>query len=201
MCAERPPSVETPDSPAGEVTALLAAARAGNSAAYGRVYDLVYRELRRIAHGQLARGPRDGTLRTTALVHEAYLKLLPHAEAPLADRQHFFAVAARAMRQILVDAARKRKADKRGAGEVQLDVAEIDLPVAIRATEFVALDEALARLEELDEPLARLVELRFSGGLSVGEPAELLAVSERTIGRDWRRAKAFLQRELEHAAG
>lgn len=200
MCAERSPSSEASGSPAGEVTLLLAAARAGDRAAYDRVYEVVYRELRRIAHGQLGGGRRDVTLSTTALVHETYLKLLPHAEARLADRQHFFALAARAMRQILVDAARRRKAGKRGAGEMRLDVAELDLPVAIRAAEFVALDEALARLEQLDEPLARFVELRFFGGLSVAELAELLAVSERTVGRDWRRAKAFLQLELERAA-
>jgi RNA polymerase sigma factor (TIGR02999 family) len=185
--------------PAGEVTRLLSAAQSGDREAFDRAYDLVYGELRRIAHGQLRRGGRDPTLSTTALVHEAYLKLLPHSDAPMADRQHFFALAARAMRQILVDAARRRQADKRGGAELRVDAEDVDLPVAQRAAEFIAIDEALERLETLDEPLARLVELRFFVGLSVQELAELLGVSERTVGREWRRARAFLQLELERS--
>ena len=185
---------------AGEVTRLLAAAHAGDRAAFDQVYGLVYRELHRIAHGQLRRAERDATLSTTALVHETYLKLLPHAGAPLADRQHFFALAARAMRQILVDAARRRQAEKRGGAEWRVDLDAVDPAMTTRAAEFVALDEALDKLEVLDEPLARLVELRFFAGLSVLELAELREVSQRTVGRDWRRAKAFLQLELERAA-
>jgi RNA polymerase sigma factor (TIGR02999 family) len=199
MSEERQPQAGPAGSPAGEVTLLLAAARGGDRDAFDRVYALVYGELRRIAHGQLRHGLRDPTLSTTALVHEAYLKLVPHADAPLADRQHFFALAARAMRQILVDAARRRQADKRGGEAARVELDELEVAAATRAAEFVALDEALARLESVDERLTRLVELRFFAGLSMAELAELLEVSERTLGRDWRRARAFLQLEMERA--
>ncbi len=184
---------------AGEVTRLLEAARAGDRVAFDAIYGLVYRELRRIAHGQ--RGHRMGleTLSTTALVSETYLKLLPAAHTRIQDRQHFFALAARAMRQILVDTARRGSAAKRGA-ELRVDLAEIEqvsIPAATRSAEMVALDAALTRLESLDERLARLVELRFFGGRSIEELATLLGISDRTVKRDWRRAKAFLQHELE----
>src|SRR5260370_1040843 len=184
---------------AGEVTRLLEAARAGDRVAFDAISGLAYGELRRIAHG--TRGNRMGleTLSTTALVSETYLKLLPAAQTRIQDRQHFFALAARAMRQILVDTARRGSAAKRGA-ELRVDLAEIEqvsIPAATRSAEMVALDAALTRLEALDERLARLVELRFFGGRSIEELATLLGISDRTVKRDWRRAKAFLQHELE----
>jgi RNA polymerase sigma factor (TIGR02999 family) len=193
---ESPPT-PTPDA-SGEVTRVLAAARQGDRDAFDRVYALVYRELRHIAHGQRRLDRPDATLSTTALVHEAYVKLLPHS-LPIADRQHFFALAARAMRQILVDAARRRQAAKRGGDAVVLGSDALEVPEAERAAEFVALDDALSRLEALDPRLGKLVELRYFGGLSVEETAETLELSDSTVKRDWRRARAFLQRELERA--
>ena len=183
----------------GEVTRLLEAARAGDRAAFDAIYEVVYRELRRIAHGQRGRVGGLATLSTTALVSETYLKLLPAAHTRIEDRQHFFALAARVMRQILVDAARRRCASKRGA-ELSVGVAEIEqvgIPAMTRPDELVALDAALSSLESLDERLGRLVELRFFAGQSIEELATLLGVSDRTVKRDWRRAKAFLQHELE----
>jgi RNA polymerase sigma factor (TIGR02999 family) len=191
-----------PDTP-GEITLLLAAARDGERDAMDRVFGLVYRELRSLAHRQLGYGQRDGTLQTTALVHEAYLKLARRETLELRDRAHFFALAARAMRQILVDYARERLAQKRGGGALVLELDEgrsaasspDDGPFASDA-EVLALDAALTRLATLDERLGKLVELRFFGGLSVEETAKLLAVSDRTVKRDWRRARAFLHVEL-----
>jgi len=177
-------------------TQLLQSWSQGSAEAPQRLFPLVYDELRGLAHRQLWASPRDQTLRTTALVHEAFVKLAGHSELSLQDRGHFLALAARAMRQILVDHARRRTAGKRGGPRptALLDAAEV--PVAARAGELVALDTALARLEEVDEGLARVVELRFFGGLSVEEAAEVLGVSATTVKRDWRRARAFLYREL-----
>jgi RNA polymerase sigma factor (TIGR02999 family) len=183
---------------AGEITRMLAAARDGDRAAFDGACALVYKELRRIARGQRRRGVAGATLSTTALVHEAYVKLLPHA-ASLADREHFFAVAARAMRQILIDAARRRLALKRGGAAVPLDDEALDVPDRARADELVAIDDALSRLEQLDPQLAMLVELRYFGGLSIEETAAALAISDRSVRRYWCRARAFLQRELERA--
>ena len=184
--------------PAADVTELLAAARAGERGALDRLFDLVYHELRRIARAQ--RGHGEETLRTTALVHEAYLRMVHGQAATPRDRSHFFATAARAMRQILVDQARRRHAQKRGAG-VRPDLFDDDrLGASSPTEEILAVDGALGRLEELDARLARLVELRFYAGLSVEETASALDVSERTVKRDWRRARAFLYRELHGAA-
>lgn len=175
----------------GEITALLAAFRDGDRGALDRLLPLVYTDLRERAHYQLARRRPGDTLSTTALVHETYLKLIGSAKQSYADRVHFFAVASRAMRQILVDYARRRTAAKRDGGRaVSLDAEMVADPQ--RAQELIALDEALAQLEQLDERLAKTVELRFFGGLSVEETAEALGVSPRTVKRDWRTARAFL---------
>lgn len=175
----------------GEITGLLAALRDGDRGALDRLFPLVYAELHDRAHRQLARRRPGETLSTTALVHEAYLKLTDSARQTYQDRSHFFAVASRAMRQILVDYARRMTAAKRGGGQaVSLDPDQLGSPD--RAEELLALDEALARLEVLDERLARNVEMRFFGGLSVEETAEALGVSPRTVKRDWRKARAFL---------
>ena len=175
----------------GEITGLLAALRDGDRTALDRLFPLVYRELHDRAHRQLARRRPGDTLSTTALVHEAYLKLTDSAHQTYADRVHFFAVASRAMRQILVDYARRMTAAKRGGGlAVSFDPDQLGDPG--RAEELVALDEALTRLEGLDERLARTVEMRFFGGLSVEEAADALGVSPRTVKRDWRKARAFL---------
>jgi RNA polymerase sigma factor (TIGR02999 family) len=169
---------------------LLAAYREGERGALDRLFPLVYAELRERAHHQLARRRPGDTLSTTALVNEAYLKLTGSAHQSYNDRVHFFAVASRAMRQILVDYARRTTAAKRGGLVVSLDPDQLGDPG--RAEELVALDEALARLERLDGRLARTVELRFFGGLSVEEAADALGVSPRTVKRDWRRARANL---------
>ena len=187
--------------PEGEVTALLATLRDGDRGALDRLLPLVYRELRERAHNQLAHRRPGDTLSTTALVHEAYLKLAGSAHQAYQDRVHFFAVASRAMRQILVDYARRSAAAKRDGGRaISLDPEMVADPQ--RAEELVALDEALGQLERLDERLARTVELRFFGGLSVEETADALGVSPRTVKRDWRKARAFLfQAVHEHEGG
>lgn len=177
------------------LTALLRAGSDGErgalDAAFGRVYD----ELHRLAH-KVRRGRSGDTLDTTALVHEAYLKLLPSAGMSWQDRRHFFAVAARAMRQVLVGAARERLARKRGGGELAVTFNEGEHAIVGRAEELIALDDALERLRAMDERQARIVELRFFAGLSVEETAAALALSAPTVARDWRAARAWLARDI-----
>ena len=183
-----------------DITRLLGEWRAGSREAANRLFPLVYRELRAMAHRQLARRAPGDSLVTTALVHEAYLKLVDRSRASFNDRGHFFAVAARAMRQILVDQARKRYSQKRGGRVRKITLEDGKVPLAERAAEVVALDEALIRLEEMEPRLGRVVELRFFGGLSVDEAAEALGVSPRTVKRDWLKARLFLHRELARGA-
>jgi len=156
------------------------------------LFPLVYEELRALARGQLRRHPAGETLRPTALVHEAYLKLVDQTRVKLNDREHFFALAARAMRQILVDHARRQSAGKRGGNAAHTSLSQDETPVELRAVEMLALNDALTRLECVDCRLARVVELRFFGGLSVEETAASLDLSPRTVKRDWRKARAFL---------
>lgn len=186
--------------PREDVTELLAAARAGDSSAAERLFAAVYADLKRIARRQL--GGAGETLSPTALVHEAYLRLARPGALGQHDRTHFFAVAARAMRQILVDHARRKAADKRGGGIAagELDEGRIAAGGETAAEDLLALDAALARLAAADERLARVVELRFFGGLELAEIADVVGVSERTLKRDWRRARAFLYREITGAA-
>jgi len=182
--------------PDGDITGLLAAFRDGDRGALDRLFPIVYRELRERAHRQLA-GRRSGdTLSTTALVHEAYLKLTGSAHQTYEDRIHFFAVASRAMRQILVDYARRHAAAKRGSGDRPLSLDPEAVPGPARSEELLELDEALAKLERLDERLGRVVELRFFGGLSVEEVGDAMGVSPRTVKRDWRKARAFLYQTI-----
>jgi RNA polymerase sigma factor (TIGR02999 family) len=177
-----------PQSP-GDITRLLLAWRKGDTDAPGVLFTLVYDELRHVARMQARRGDR--SLGATGLVHEAFLKLTDHSRLDVKDRGHFFALAARAMRQVLIDRARRRVAAKRGGaspeGRCVGDTSPEDL---------LALDEALERLEGVDPRLARLVEMRFFAGLSVEETAETLALSPRTVKRDWHKARALLHREL-----
>jgi RNA polymerase sigma factor (TIGR02999 family) len=182
-----------------DVTGLLRAWRRGDAEAANRVFELVYQELRGMAHRRLRRGRPGGELATTALVHEVYLKLADQTRADYQDRGHLLAVAARAMRQVMVDLARRHSSQKRGGGAVPITLEPGKMALEERAAEVVAVDEALARLEELDPRLARVVELRFFGGLSVEESAEALDVSPRTVKRDWQKARAFLYRELTRA--
>jgi RNA polymerase sigma factor (TIGR02999 family) len=181
---------------AGDVTALLVAARSGDPAAAEGLFAAVYGDLKRIARRQL--GSNSGvTLTTTVLVHEAYLRLARPGNLELNDRTHFFAVAARAMRQILVDHARRRLAEKRGGGVFAIELDEGRIGAADeRAEVMVALDVALEKLEAVDERLAQLVEWRFFGGMTFEEAAAGMGLSDRTLKRDWKRAKAFLYREL-----
>jgi len=181
----------------GEITGLLAAYREGDRAALDRLFPLVYAALRELAHRQLTVRQSGDTISTTVLVHEAYLKLTGSAHQTYQDRIHFFAVASRAMRQILVDYARRHAAAKRGSGAIAVSLDPDALPDPGRAEELVALDEALSKLERLDQRLGRMVELRFFGGLSVEETGEALGVSPRTIKRDWRRARAFLYQTMK----
>jgi RNA polymerase sigma factor (TIGR02999 family) len=175
-----------------EITRLLHSYGEGNREAFDRLVELVYGELRAMAHNALGPWTGDSTLGTTALVHEAYLKLRQPGGLEWNDRRHFFAVAARAMRQIVIDQARRQSARKRGGDfqRVELDAAE--LPLHDSPERILALDEALSRLSGLDERLGRVVELRYFGGLSVEETAEVLDVDPRTVKRDWRKARAIL---------
>jgi RNA polymerase sigma factor (TIGR02999 family) len=177
------------------ITKLLVAWRNGDSDAPRDLMPLVYQELLVVARRQLG-GNRVETLRTTALVHEMYLKLGRRTRLAVEDRHHFFAIAGRAMRQLIVDHARRRAAEKRGGQGPLVSLEDADAPIEARAAEIVALNEALERLSAVDEWLARVVELRFFAGLSVEETADALDCSPRTIKRDWRKARAFLHREL-----
>ena len=185
------------DAQSQSVTQLLAQARAGDGAARDAAYGLVYAELKRLAHRQLI-GQRAATLCTTALVHEAYVRLSSAACTPQ-DRRHFIALSARAMRFVLVDHARHASAQKRDGVAQTLSVTGGDAAGGEgepSAVDVLALDQALQRLTALDARLAQVVEWRFFGGLSEPEIAEELGLTERTVQRDWRRARAFLHREL-----
>jgi RNA polymerase sigma factor (TIGR02999 family) len=183
-------------SSSGDVTELIAALRAGNTDSLDRLFGLLYEELRSRAHWRLESGGGGATLNTTALVHETYLKLAGASDLDLADRAHFFRVAARAMRQVIVDRARRRLAEKRGGAVHHVELDPEALAVDDSAAEVLALDQALGRLEVRDGELARIVDLRFFGGLSVLETAQVLDLSERTVKRRWRTARAILHSEL-----
>ena len=182
---------ETP----GEITLLLISWRGGDRGAFDRLFPLILGELRVLARRQLRRVGREQTLDTTALIHETYLKLVDQSRVAMQDRHHFFALAAKAMRHILVDEARRKGALKRG-GAAKPVTLDDGVPAVERAAEVVAVDEALARLEEVDPRLGKIVELRFFGGLSVEETAATLDLSARTVKRDWQKARAFLYHEL-----
>ena len=177
-----------------EVTVLLARARAGDPQAMGAAFSAVYDELERSARAQLRRMRDD--FQTTALVHEAYLKL-GGAQLAAQDRNHLLALSARAMRQVLVDDARARKADKRGGGQDALTLTASLGNAERAAVDVLALDELLGSLHTLDERAAQIVELRYFGGYEEAEIAQMLGLSDRTVRRDWRKARAFLLAELQ----
>lgn len=179
------------------ITGLLLAWRAGEADALDRLFPIVYDELRRIAHRQLRRETAGHTLNTTALVHEAYLKLVDQTQVQWVDRSHFFAVATQAMRRVLVDYARYYQADKRGGVPARVNVSDAMLVADDSAETLLAIDEALTELASLDERLGRVVECRFFGGLTEEETAEVLGVTARTVRRDWTKAKGWLHRALE----
>lgn len=181
---------------AERLEALLERARGGDAGAFDEAYAAVYDEIRKVARWQRRQRHAGETLSTTALVHEAYVKLAGPVRFGLQNHHHLIALAARAMRQILVDAARTRLSEKRGAGVTPVTLDGVDVATPALAEELVALDRALERLAVRDERLARLVELRYFGGLTDGELARTFERDERTVRRDWTKARAFLVREL-----
>ncbi|HEX8651171.1 MAG TPA: sigma-70 family RNA polymerase sigma factor [Pyrinomonadaceae bacterium] len=186
----------TPSPSTKEVTGLLSDWSRGDRAALERLTPLVYDELHRLAHRYMSRERPDHTLQTTALVNEAYLRLVDQRNAHWQNRAHFFAVAAQVMRHILVDYARQRHFAKRGGEARRVTLDEAAIVSQQRAAEFVALDEALKRLEAIDPRKSRVVELHFFGGLNFEEIAEVLKVSAVTVRRDWRSAKAWLYKAV-----
>lgn len=185
----------------GEITRLLAKMRLGNPEAEARLISLVYGELRRIAARYMRNERADHSLQPTALVHEAYLRLHKMNAIDWQSRSHFFAVSAHTMRQILVDHARAKNAGKRGVEWNQVSFEVGELAAASESTvNIVALDEALTRLETFDQRQAKVVEMRFFGGLSEDEIGAELGISERTVKRDWRMARAWLYQELSQNA-
>ena len=186
-----------------EVTQLLAAWSGGDRSALDQLLPLVEAELHRLAHRYMSHERQNHTLQTTALVNEAYLKLIDQRVVRWQNRAHFFGIAAQIMRRILMDHARAHLRAQRGGGKIlsleggkTLSLEEVALVSDERAAELVALDDALSNLTKVDDRKGRVVELRYFGGLSVEETAEVLSVSVDTITRDWRSAKAFLRREL-----
>lgn len=185
---------------AGDVTRLLQQLRAGRPEAAEQLVPLIYAELRRIAGAQMAHERRGHTLQATAVVHEAYMKLAGEQDIEWQNRAHFFGIAARTMRRILLDYARQRHAGKRGGHDARKVNMDAELLVADdRLEEVVAVDEVLTRLSAMDEEQGRIVELRFFAGLNVEETAEAMGISPSTVKREWRLAKAWLDRELGSA--
>ena len=184
------------DLPRAQVTRLLADFSEGSAAAKEELFGVVYQDLRAMAAAYLRRERHGHTLQPTALVHEAYCRLVDRDKAGLQDRNHFFAVAAQAMRRILVDHARKRGAKKRGGGRYRIALDRLPELQEERDAMMTALDDALTELAALDERQSRIVELRFFGGLTIEQAAEVLGISHATVERDWKVAKAWLHREL-----
>jgi RNA polymerase sigma-70 factor (ECF subfamily) len=179
-----------------DVTELLVAWSNGDETALDKLIPLIYAELHRLARRHMRQAGPGHTLQTTALVNEAYLRLVRQQQVNWQNRAHFFAVSAKSMRHILVDMARGRGRQRRGGDAVQLSLDEAFLFSPGRAAELVALDEALTSLAALDERKSRIVELRFFGGLTLEETAEVLTVSHATVEREWKRARAWLSSEL-----
>jgi RNA polymerase sigma factor (TIGR02999 family) len=182
--------------PVSRITGLLAAVQRGDGAAVNQLIPMVYEELRRLAKRHMAGQRRGHTLQTADLVSEAYLKLVNARETGWKDRIHFFAVASSAMRSVLVDYARRRGYVKRGGNPIRVSLSEADQISEEKSAELIAVDDALSRLAALDSRKGRIVELRYFGGLTVEECAELLGLSSRTITREWHWARAWLYREL-----
>jgi RNA polymerase sigma factor (TIGR02999 family) len=194
------PNQATASDPRTAITNCLRAWRDGDEVARERLFELVYEQLRQMAHDVL-RGEREGhTFATTDLVHEAYLRLVERSEVEWQDSSHFFAVASRAMRRILVDYARKRGAVKRGSAPRKVPLMDEVLSIDERADTLLALDEALTRLGTVNERLARVVEYRFFGGLTEDQTAQILQLTPRTVRRDWVKARGWLYTELNGTA-
>lgn len=179
-----------------EITDLLVCWGDGDAAALERLLPLVERELHRLAHAYMRRENNDHTLQTTALINETFLRLVDQSRVRWQNRAHFYGIAAQMMRRVLLNHARDKKRDKRGGGAYKVALSEAEAMSEERSVELLALDEALRRLSAIDERKSRVVELRYFGGLSVKETAEVLKVSPVTVDRDWEMAKAWLAREL-----
>jgi RNA polymerase sigma factor (TIGR02999 family) len=194
------PDGSLPSSSTG-ITELLLEYRNGRRDALDRVFALIYDDLRHVAHAQLA-GEADGhTLSTTALVHEAYLRLVDLTRMDWRDRVHFLSMAARAMRRVLIDHARRHLAQRRGGGARPVTMDEAMVPSDLPAETLVALDDALERLGNLNPRLVQVVECRYFGGMTEEETAQALGVTSRTVRRDWIKARGWLRQALELAAG
>jgi RNA polymerase sigma factor (TIGR02999 family) len=187
-----------PSLPPQEVTQLLVDWGNGNQAALDRLMPVVYTELRQLAHRYMRRERPGHTMQTTALIHEAYLRLVDQNQVRWQHQAHFFGIAARLMRQILIEHARSHTRAKRGGGVGTISLDEAAIVSQARATELLALDDALERLATIDPRKSQVVELRFFGGLSVEEAAQVLNIAPNTVLRDWRMAKAWLRREISH---
>jgi RNA polymerase sigma factor (TIGR02999 family) len=183
-----------------QATQILEAIAAGNPQAAERLLPLVYAELRRLAAGQLRREPAGQTLQPTALVHEAFLRLVGDADGRFENRGHFFAAAAEAMRRILIDRARRKKRLKRGAGARRLELKDIDAAYEMPADELLALDEALDKLQQQEPVKAQLIKLRFFAGLTMEDAAAALGISRATADRYWQFSRAWLYHELTKEA-
>jgi RNA polymerase sigma factor (TIGR02999 family) len=188
--------MSTPAAPQNQVTQLLADWRGGDSAALDKLIPLVQPELHRLASHYMRRERQGHTLQTTALINEAYLRLVDKTHPQWADSTHFFAVAGQLMRRVMVDHARQRQAAKRGAGRVQVTLDETALVSDARADELLALDEALDRLAKLDPRMCQIVEMRYFGGLTIAETADVLKVHPNTVKAEWNAAKAWLYAAL-----
>ncbi|PYV73155.1 MAG: RNA polymerase subunit sigma-70 [Acidobacteria bacterium] len=184
-----------------DVTSLLKKLADGNQEAAGKLIPIIYHELHRLAVGHLRHERRDHTLQPTALVHEAYIKLVAQRNADWQNRAHFFAVASTLMRRILVDYARRQLRAKRGGRQAKLSLDDVVLPSPDHPDKMLALDECLTRLEKLDARQSRIVELRYFGGLTIEEAAGVLGVSLTTVRREWTSAKAYLYGELKQRHG
>lgn len=185
--------IKTNDS---EITQILQDWNNGKEGAKDQLLPFVYDELKRQARVFMARERSNHTLQPTALVHEAFLRIAKQSGIDWKDRKHFYGIASRLMRQILVDHARARATEKRGNQAIHFSVEDVQIPIEQRASSIIALNEVLERLEEFDEKQAKIVEMRFFGGLTHSEIAESLEISERTVGREWQSAKLWLYREL-----
>lgn len=185
-----------PDTGSHEVTQLLISWSDGDKGALEQLLPMIYRSLQKIAHSHLNRERSSHTLQTTALVHEAYLKLIDQNSVEWKNRSHFFAIASQAMRRILLDHARKQIAEKRGGEREKISLEDVDIALVTSNRELLALDEALNELEKIDPQQSRIVELRYFGGLTVEETAEVLQISPRTVAREWAMARAWLYRNL-----
>jgi len=181
------------------ITELLVGYGRGDKEALDKLMPIVYDELRRQAARYLRREQAGHTLQTTALIHEAYVRLVDQRNVQWQNRAHFFGIAAQMMRRILVDHARGKRRAKRGGSDVKVSLADATIPVKERDLDVVSLDEALTRLAEIDEQQSKVVELRFFSGLTVEETAEVMHISPATVKRDWSMAKAWLHRELSGA--